>query len=641
MQIRHFSCLIAGVFLSGCVLDPIPDYGEKCPPDGASGRVYGEYLDGTGFCAKNQLCIPVGTTDDFICTTQCGTEEANKPEDPAICANKCIESFHDLNIDICELEDDIPLCAKGYADCDRRISTGCEADLSSMQHCGACDSECSENAVPNSRTVECKNSKCRAKDCQNHYHLMADGSCAEDTDAACTDLETGEVIDCKTANHAADGECQSGKCRIIACKSGFHLSGEGAGNLCVENTDFECGNELVDCSNIPNAMTASCDKLQGYCEVSQCVPDYHPADHACERDSVEACGITLEKCEAPEHGIPNCFDGICDFSCEPGYHLSEDLCEEDSNFHCGEHENTCDVDKIKNSAEVACIESTCVATKCNAGYHLYNGTCEANSFANCGKHDSQCPNELCLDSLIINSNANDPESVNYTNDDVFCISGVVTVAPKIETLTMKNLIYAGGFSIKFDEELPGAIRKISLSKLAKLADKAPHINGANASNVWNCGMVIINAPNLKKLSLPKLQVAAGALFISDNSSLSSISLPVLKNLRSVVFSRMNALTSINAPKVDKHTGSFYLTDDPLLETFELPALTKANSLVIRNNQILKQLNFNYAEISKMEIYNNPMLSCTNMCSLKNYTQLNTHGITDNSESSCDLKSTCP
>lgn|GEM_PF-6031339 len=625
--------LSLAVLLGGCVLDPIPDYGEKCPPDGASGRVYGEYLDGTGFCAKNQLCIPVGTTDDFICTTQCGTEEANKPEDPAICANKCIESFHDLNIDICELEDDIPLCAKGYADCDRRISTGCEADLSSMQHCGACDSECSENAVPNSRTVECKNSKCRAKDCQNHYHLMADGSCAEDTDAACTDLETGEVIDCKTANHAADGECQSGKCRIIACKSGFHLSGEGAGNLCVENTDFECGNELVDCSNIPNAVTASCDKPQGYCEVSQCVPDYHPADHACERDSVEACGITLTQCTAPEHGIPDCFAGICDFSCEPGYHLSEDLCEEDSNFHCGEHENTCDVDKIKNSAEVACIEGTCVATKCNAGYHLYNGTCEANSIKNCGEHGSQCPNSHCESSLIANS-------ANYENDDIICISGNLTVGPVVETLKMGQLIYSGGIDMNFTDK-GGNLTSVSLPKLLKLGKEATYMNGTGEGNVWSCSIVLRNANHLKSLTLNNLLKVEGELYFDKLDIFSTLNMKKLTYIRNALFNAMPKMKKFNFSSCTQIGAAFYLNSQGKLSEFSLPALTKANSISIKNNPNLENLNFNDATINKLEIYNNPMLSCTNMCSLKNYTQLNTRGITDNSESSCDLKSTCP
>ncbi|MBO4350279.1 MAG: hypothetical protein J6A01_04930 [Proteobacteria bacterium] len=638
MRIHFISSLCFAVISCGCTLDAIPEFGEKCPPEGKNGEVLGDYLPENGFCQKDNLCLPVGTTGQYICTTKCGTIDDEKEDDLVFCAQKCLAPFPELHISACNLEDDYPECEEGYDDCDRKVQTGCETSLNSLENCGACGESCTTQSVENSVDVKCSQMTCLASKCRENYHLVADGKCEKDSDEACTDPDTGELVDCSSANHAAAGVCQSGKCEITLCQSGYHVSGEGAGNTCIENTDEVCGDDLVNCIDLPYTTSgAFCNLAEGYCEFDGCLPNYHVKNHVCTKDTTDECGDLLIACESPEHGSASCVGGYCSFDCAKDYHRKGDECEADTLINCGEHDVSCSTESIPHSTNVACKSGSCMATVCETGYHVYNGICEENSYQHCGEHGSRCPNSHCRNALVINQSSD----VNYSDDKIICVTGEVTVGPSIKTVTMNNLVYAGGFNIKYENNQQGVIQSLTLPKLEVLNDQAVYINGSNSTNVWNCGMVILNATKLTKLSLPNLKETKGAFFIRDNQAMTSISLPSLETSRSFVFGNLNSVYSIQMPSLKNQTGSFYIIGDPLITSFDLPALTKAGSISISGNKKLSKLNFNYAKLDKIEVHDNPALSCANMCSLKNYGELNSGGVKDNAEKSCNLKWSCP
>ena len=78
-----------------------------------------------------------------------------------------------------------------------------------------------------------------------------------------------------------------------------------------------------------------------------------------------------------------------------------------------------------------------------------------------------------------------------------------------------------------------------------------------------------------------------------------------------------------------------------IEEINLPKLKEAGTVRLIDNSVLCKVNFNDAIINKLRVVNNYNLSCDNMCSLKNFSQLDGSGIMDNYEETCELADICP
>lgn len=219
-----------------------------------------------------------GSSDD--CKSSAGT--CTRPNAVATCVNSaCL----------------IVSCDTPYADCDDNPDNGCEADLTSTDHCGLCNAACK-------------------------------------------------------LSHAG-ARCESGRCMLDKCESGFD-----------------------DCDDNPN--------------------------NGCERGiaSVRDCGKCGGSCDKPAHATAGCDTGRCGVGqCDPGYgdcnHELKDGCEQPLNdlAHCGSCDSSCQRPHVAKSE---CENGSCVVTGCEPGWEDCNGKpedgCEANLAAadSCGACGRSC-----------------------------------------------------------------------------------------------------------------------------------------------------------------------------------------------------------------------------------------------------------
>ena len=629
-------CTSLLLFSAGCSLEGITEHGEICPPPDMEGEVFGAYMSDDGFCEPNNLCIPVGTTSDFICTNQCGANAQDKPEGLAFCAIKCIETFEDANIAVCNLEDDFPQCKTGFANCDGKILTGCEVNLNSMDHCGGCDVRCITQSVPHSAAVTCKDMRCIATQCEPNHHLINGGECTPDPKDACTNPDTEEVINCTRSGHAIDGICDSGECQFTKCEAGFHLSAHQTGNACVENTDDACGNdlsEIIDCTDLLHAIHPYCNVLEGHCDFDACEAGYHPTrEHTCRKDSIWECGNNLTECPDPEFGHATRVAGQCGIACDLCYHDAGGFCEADSFEKCGEMVDgaflDCSTVSIENATRIDCVSAQCQAVECNNGYHVYDGACEVHSLENCGEHDNPCPNDHCTRSIFANQE-------NYINNQAFCISESLTIGPSATTVTMNELIYAGSINAPYPENGNRKLSSLTFPKLQQLSNTFTFLSGAE--NVKYCSILIRYAHALTQINIPMLKNASGTILLENLESLATIQLDELVQCGEFYFNNLPNLTQLSVPKLE-HLNGFIGDALKSMTALSFPAIQSIGWFWMSVNTLLTSVNVNNAPISSLIIVNNPVLSCANMCSLKNYT--GDPRIENNKETSCDLKSTC-
>ncbi len=108
----------------------------------------------------------------------------------------------------CQLTSNI--CLPGFANCSGNANTGCETDLSSAAHCGACGADCApgQTCRPLSTGVYFCALPCRAPQPDMCSYL-------------CVDLQT-DLNNCGTCGTGcylpnADSACQAGKCLSLGC----------------------------------------------------------------------------------------------------------------------------------------------------------------------------------------------------------------------------------------------------------------------------------------------------------------------------------------------------------------------------------------------------------------------------------------
>ena len=199
-------------------------------------------------CGANQaLCSGecVGANDPIFGCGAAGCAPCNIPRGTAACnGGECI----------------LAACNPGYADCNQDPSDGCETDLSSPSHCGACNAVCA-TAAPNCAPVGA------SFECTNGCSGSASTLCGKQ----CVNLAT-------SMNHC--GSCSN------ACPT-------------VSNGKSSC------------AMST--------CEFT-CNPGFHACGASCaSSSSVNSCGTSCTACAIPANALPTCAAGACGFLCFPGF----------------------------------------------------------------------------------------------------------------------------------------------------------------------------------------------------------------------------------------------------------------------------------------------------------------------------------
>jgi len=331
-------------------------------------------------------CEVNGNTDTNNCGT-CGTVCPTANDTVACSSGLCT----------------ISMCTAGFADCNMKVSDGCEVNTTNdPKNCAMCGALCSEI----NGTAVCTMSSCALGPCNTGF-LNCDGKYA----SGCNVNGQTDVNNCggcnKVCNLAnATATCSAGACAIASCNSGFADCNKMPADGCETNTNTStsncgsCGSACVT----PNA-TPTCSN--GTCGIGTCNPNFANCDgnvaNGCEVNTQTDplnCGGCGLKCNLP-NAIAGCTNGTCTVvQCSPGYGDCDGNASNGCETSTGTDPNNCGGCKAKcalPNAIAGCAGGSCTVASCNTGFQNCNNVagdgCEVNTNtdpSNCGGCMHQC-----------------------------------------------------------------------------------------------------------------------------------------------------------------------------------------------------------------------------------------------------------
>lgn len=262
---------------------------------------------------------------------------------------------------------EIATCEPGFADCDGRDATGCEASLAEAANCGTCGVVCS-GATPVCNAPSSGGRRCESV-CGAVLSLC--GASCVDTDTSL--LHCGACGNACTPAHGT-GRCGAGACEIAGCDPGWDDCDGLASNGCETqlNTLSDCGACDRSCA-LPSAISMC---MGGSCAVASCSPLSADCDggamNGCEArlDSLTNCGSCGRPC-SPANATATCGGGTCGIAaCNTGHAdcdgMAANGCETplDTLTDCGGCGTSCD---LPNATE-SCATRSCQIAACDAGW---------------------------------------------------------------------------------------------------------------------------------------------------------------------------------------------------------------------------------------------------------------------------------
>jgi len=318
----------------------------------------GKYSDG----CEAQLAKDVANCG--TCGAVCGSENGNA---------SCIDGKCSLS------------CAPGFGDCDTLASTGCETDItSSLMNCSACGKTCAPaNAIPS-----CSSSICSGTCMPGFDNCDAQWSNGCEANLK-TDASNCNACSAKCLIPNATAICNSGKCAIGSCNTGFMDCNGNSADGCEVNITAD-PNHCNDCSKVCVGTNGSAICTNGVCGIN-CSTGFGNCDddatNGCEvnlaHDVLHCGGTCATAVVCPTTGGNNrvCNGGICGFdsctaplaTCSTGGTCGTNLSNDVNN--CGACSTKCSF----NNAAASCVSSVCTMGLCTANY----GDCDKNPANGC------------------------------------------------------------------------------------------------------------------------------------------------------------------------------------------------------------------------------------------------------------------
>ncbi len=281
------------------------------------------------------------------------------------CNGICI-SFTDTNVSACSAGKLI--CSDGYANCDNKVSNGCEIDIKGMDagHCGSCGKEAKVSDVANSSAVTCSTGQVVATACKAGYILKSDKceACAagqytiSGTDTQC--------IACPLTTGATAMTSQNNICKAKTCAAGYYLSG----NNCVACTTSDVANSM-------SVTSAAGSTAKTACKAATCKPGFILASGACTAcsDQQYSAGGTSASCTTcPANTSANSDHSGCQaLGCSNTQYFDGNTCKTSDTSNCGAKGLKCSV--TTGASTMECATNTCRAKTCQDGYLLSSGNC--------------------------------------------------------------------------------------------------------------------------------------------------------------------------------------------------------------------------------------------------------------------------
>jgi hypothetical protein len=178
-----------------------------------------------------------------------------------------------------------------FRDCDGNVFNGCEADTQiDPNNCGACGSKCPTGLQYHGAFI-CRQGQCILDQCSPGY-----GNCDGNPSNGCETSLLTDKMHCGSCNaicvatmDAISVSCQSGRCRIDACKPPWQDCDGQYNNGCEVDLSGDpqncrvCGNAcpIPARNTTPTCLASTCG--------SQCAPGY--AD--CDKNPANGCEVLL------------------------------------------------------------------------------------------------------------------------------------------------------------------------------------------------------------------------------------------------------------------------------------------------------------------------------------------------------------
>ena len=422
----HVSCVAGygdcdGDKANGCEVNLNTDY-QNC--GGCSSSVASKACDAGEMCSAGK------------CSTNCA-------DGLTTCGSFCL-NLADTHVESCDWMTGALICKSGFADCDTKISNGCEVNINSdYMNCGGC--ALTDESFKCESGQLCSSGTCSAS-CGTGLSNCG-GVCLNlaDTNVERCSEETGELT-CKNGFANCDNKIGNG-CEVNISNDGMNCGGCTkdiedhkctSGKVCSSgHCDLTCGDGMDNCGGVclslPDTNVSSCDTsgrlncVQGYancdgviangCEVninsdSLNCNGCNKADdnHRCESGQVCSDGECTANCGS---GMTNC-GGVCLKLAE----INADSCDEITGvFSCKTNFMDCDGKKA-NGCETNvktdiynCGQCSTVVSdySCKDGKLCTNGVC---SLA-CGSDLSKC-GSICLNLADTNVESCDLNSGKLT-----------------------------------------------------------------------------------------------------------------------------------------------------------------------------------------------------------------------------------
>jgi hypothetical protein len=257
-------------------------------------------------------------------------------------------------------------CKDSYGDCDKDQNNGCERPLDNLEDCGSCGVACSK---PAHATAVCQKGHCGG-DCEPGY-----GDCNNKLSDGCEQSLT-DVTHCGACNtqcgghHVSVSDCKNGRCFVGGCETGF----------------ADCNGDPSDGCEVDLASPEHCGSCEAVCSLSNV---------AKQRCNVSGTSPFCEIDRSPCPGT-SCTSAQQD-GCKPGFAdcdgKFETGCETDLKkvATCGACDNSCMLDNTMTE----CQDGACATVGCISGYGRCGDSVVCRSLqsdlANCGMCGRTCP----------------------------------------------------------------------------------------------------------------------------------------------------------------------------------------------------------------------------------------------------------